>query len=160
MFSSWGLDLVDKNEKLVMGMVWTIILRFTIADIRYCCLRGGWLFMVSSEEGLTAKEGLLLWCQRRTAGYRDVSVKDFTYRSPLLKWSVFANVCFSWQDGLAFCALIHRHRPDLLDFNKLSSTNKHENLRLAFDVAEKHLNIPVQELINAFSHNLVEIAGC
>ena len=28
------VDLVDKNEKLVMGMVWTIILRFTIADIR------------------------------------------------------------------------------------------------------------------------------
>jgi Ca2+-binding EF-hand superfamily protein len=105
--------LVDKNEKLVLGMIWTIILRFTIAEI--------------SEEGLNAKEGLLLWCQRKTAGYKNVNVKDFT---------------FSWQDGLAFCALIHRHRPDLLDFNKLNKANKKENVALAFDIAEKHLQIP------------------
>ena len=71
-------------------MIWTIILRFSISEI--------------NEEGLTAREGLLLWCQRKTAGYRDVNVRDFT---------------FSWQDGLALCALIHRHRPNLLDFNSL-----------------------------------------
>lgn len=27
-------DLVDANDKLVLGMIWTIILRFTIAEIR------------------------------------------------------------------------------------------------------------------------------
>lgn len=76
---------------------------------------------------MTAKEGLLLWCQRKTAGYKNVNVKDFT---------------FSWQDGLALCALIHKHRPDLLNFDKLSKSNKRENVTLALEVAAKHLNIP------------------
>ena len=44
-------DIVDGNVKLILGLIWSIILRFTIADI--------------SEEGLTAKEGLLLWVQKR-----------------------------------------------------------------------------------------------
>ncbi|CAM0139645.1 unnamed protein product [Umbelopsis sp. WA50703] len=106
-------DIVDTNEKLILGMIWTIILRFTIADI--------------NQEGLTAKEGLLLWCQRKTAPYDDVNVRDFSY---------------SWTDGLAFCALIHRHRPDLLDYDSLDKSDRHGNTALAFDVAEKHIGIP------------------
>jgi len=66
------LDIIDGNLKLILGMIWTLILRFTIADI--------------SEEGLSAKEGLLLWCQRKTEPYEEVNVQDFTY---------------SWTDGLA-----------------------------------------------------------
>jgi hypothetical protein len=50
-----------------------------------------------SEEGLSAKEGLLLWCQRKTSGYKGVHVENFTtryqYRNNL------AND--SWSDGLA-----------------------------------------------------------
>ncbi|KAJ1943128.1 alpha-actinin, partial [Linderina macrospora] len=106
-------DIVDSNPKLILGMVWTIILRFTIDDI--------------NEEGLSAKEGLLLWCQRKTAPYQDVDVQDFTY---------------SWQDGLAFCALIHRHRPDLLDYHALDKRDIHGNTALAFEVAEHYLGIP------------------
>ena len=107
-----------------MGLIWTIILRFTISEI--------------SEEGLTAKEGLLLWCQRRTAPYAaDFTIKEFT---------------FSWQDGLALCGLIHRHRPDLIDYWKLDKKQKHANTQLAFDVAEQHLGIPklfaVEDLVD------------
>lgn len=30
-----SIDIVDENLKLILGMIWTLILRFTIADIKY-----------------------------------------------------------------------------------------------------------------------------
>ncbi|XP_062864077.1 alpha-actinin-2b isoform X2 [Trichomycterus rosablanca] len=116
-------EIVDGNVKMTLGMIWTIILRFAIQDI--------------SVEETSAKEGLLLWCQRKTAPYRNVNVQNFHV---------------SWKDGLAFCALIHRHRPDLIDFSKLNKDDPLGNLNLAFEVAEKHLDIPkmldAEDIIN------------
>ncbi|XP_062383089.1 alpha-actinin-2-like [Sardina pilchardus] len=106
-------EIVDGNLKMTLGMIWTIILRFAIQDI--------------TVEETSAKEGLLLWCQRKTAPYRNVNVQNFH--------------C-SWKDGLAFCALIHRHRPDLIDYAKLNKNDPVGNLNLALEVAEKHLDIP------------------
>ncbi|XP_066527941.1 alpha-actinin-2b isoform X5 [Hoplias malabaricus] len=116
-------EIVDGNVKMTLGMIWTIILRFAIQDI--------------SVEETSAKEGLLLWCQRKTAPYRNVNVQNFHV---------------SWKDGLAFCALIHRHRPDLIDYAKLNKDDALGNLNLAFDIAEKHLDIPkmldAEDIIN------------
>uniref|UniRef100_A0A3P8PWC4 Actinin alpha 3b n=1 Tax=Astatotilapia calliptera TaxID=8154 RepID=A0A3P8PWC4_ASTCA len=106
-------EIVDGNVKMTLGMIWTIILRFAIQDI--------------SVEETSAKEGLLLWCQRKTAPYRNVNVQNFH---------------ISWKDGLALCALIHRHRPDLIDYSKLRKDDPIGNLNTAFEVAEKYLDIP------------------
>ncbi|ODO11861.1 hypothetical protein I350_00645 [Cryptococcus amylolentus CBS 6273] len=107
-------DIVDGNSKLILGMIWTLILRFTIANI--------------TESGLSARDGLLLWCQRKTASYNpDIDVQNFKS---------------SFVDGLALCALIHYHRPELLDFNRLDKTDKRTNTELAFKVAEEKLGIP------------------
>uniref|UniRef100_A0A4X2L1S2 F-actin cross-linking protein n=1 Tax=Vombatus ursinus TaxID=29139 RepID=A0A4X2L1S2_VOMUR len=75
----------------------------------------------------SAKEGLLLWCQRKTAPYRNVNIQNFHT---------------SWKDGLGLCALIHRHRPDLIDYSKLNKDDPIGNINLAMEIAEKHLDIP------------------
>eukprot|EP01136_Pigoraptor_vietnamica_P010150 Opistho-1_new@47430 len=108
-------EICDGNLKLTLGMIWTIILRYQIQDI--------------TVEELSAKEGLLLWCQKKTKGYKNVNVQNFH---------------MSFKDGLAFCALIHRHRPELLDYDSLKKGPEDalHNLNLAFDVAEKHIGIP------------------
>jgi hypothetical protein len=61
-----------------------------------------------------------------------------------LTWTAITH---SWNDGLALCALIHRHRPELLDFHALNPKNKLENARLAMDVAERDIGIPVGLLL-------------
>ncbi|XP_072217014.1 alpha-actinin-4-like isoform X4 [Excalfactoria chinensis] len=106
-------EIVDGNAKMTLGMIWTIILRFAIQDI--------------SVEETSAKEGLLLWCQRKTAPYKNVNVQNFH---------------ISWKDGLAFNALIHRHRPELIEYDKLRKDDPVTNLNNAFEVAEKYLDIP------------------
>lgn len=47
----------------------------------------------------------------------------------------------SWRDGLAFNALIHKHRPELIDYDRLQKSNAIFNLGSAFDVAESQLGL-------------------
>ncbi|XP_078805203.1 protein-methionine sulfoxide oxidase mical3a isoform X12 [Oryzias latipes] len=79
-----------------------------------------------SQESIARSSKLLNWCQRQTEGYKNVSVKDLT---------------MSWKSGLALCALIHRYRPDLIDFDSLDERDQERNNQLAFDVAEREFGI-------------------
>ena len=48
----------------------------------------------------------------------------------------------SFNDGLAFCALIHKHAPEELDYPGLDKGAKLTNLKKAFDVAEAIWSVP------------------
>ncbi len=47
----------------------------------------------------------------------------------------------SWRDGMAFCAIINRHRPDLLDIDECDPNKPLDNLERAFTVAETELGV-------------------
>uniref|UniRef100_A0A8C1YN20 Spectrin beta chain n=1 Tax=Cyprinus carpio TaxID=7962 RepID=A0A8C1YN20_CYPCA len=111
-------DIVDGNHRLTLGLIWTIILRFQIQVIK--------IETEDNRETRSAKDALLLWCQMKTAGYPEVNIHNFT-------------TC--WRDGLAFNALIHRHRPDLIEFHKLTRSNATHNLQQAFNTAEQSLGL-------------------
>ncbi|XP_062513190.1 protein-methionine sulfoxide oxidase mical3a-like isoform X2 [Corticium candelabrum] len=51
------------------------------------------------------------------------------------------NMTTSWSDGKAFCCLIHRYFPHLIDFDSVKKSSAEVNNKLAFDIAEKHLGI-------------------
>jgi len=157
-------DIVDGNGSLTLGLIWTIILRFQIQIIDEEYLRrteipskigingssnvsthtGGsnangsqtaigadspfqtGQQLYETKEKRSAKDALLLWCQIKTADYQNVNVRNFTT---------------SWRDGLAFNALIHKHRPDLINFQQLNKSNAAHNLNNAFTIAERKLGI-------------------
>ncbi|XP_046409938.1 F-actin-monooxygenase Mical isoform X1 [Neodiprion fabricii] len=69
---------------------------------------------------------LLHWLRKQVALYNTVHIADMSS---------------SFKDGLAICAIIHRYRPDLIDFHSLKSEDVEKNNQLAFDILEKELGI-------------------
>ncbi|XP_036402374.1 EH domain-binding protein 1 isoform X2 [Megalops cyprinoides] len=65
-----------------------------------------------------ASQSLLAWCREVTKNYRGVKITNFTT---------------SWRNGLAFCALLHHFRPNLIDYKSLNPQDIKENNKKAYD---------------------------
>uniref|UniRef100_A0AC35UII5 Spectrin beta chain n=1 Tax=Rhabditophanes sp. KR3021 TaxID=114890 RepID=A0AC35UII5_9BILA len=111
-------DILDGNETLILGLIWVIILRFSISEIA--------IIDDLTGEKRQAKDALLQWCKVKVAPYSNVKMENFTS---------------SWKNGLAFNALIHAHRPELINYSSLNGNDAIGTLNNAFEVAEKKLEI-------------------
>ncbi|XP_038572120.1 dystrophin isoform X2 [Micropterus salmoides] len=112
-------DIVDGNHKLILGLIWSIILHWQVKDVMKDVMAG--LQQTNSEKIL------LSWVRQNTRQYPQVNVVNFSS---------------SWNDGLAFNALIHSHRPELFDWSSVEKkTSPIDRLEHAFNKAEQHLGI-------------------
>ncbi|XP_072529105.1 protein-methionine sulfoxide oxidase mical3b isoform X10 [Salminus brasiliensis] len=91
--------------------------------------------LLNRQDSTARSNKLLSWCQEQTEGYRSVCVTDLTT---------------SWRNGLALCALIHRYRPDLIDFDSLEESETELNWQLGLEIAEREFGVSpimtIQEL--------------
>ncbi|XP_041352153.1 dystrophin-like isoform X2 [Gigantopelta aegis] len=111
-------DIVDGNNKLILGLVWIIILHWQVKDVMKN--------VMDDLRQTNLEKTLLSWCRQCTAGYNKVDIRNFTT---------------SWRDGLAFNALIHKFRPELFEYDSLLVKTNNDNLEHAFRVAKDQLGI-------------------
>uniref|UniRef100_A0A286XGC8 Cytospin-A n=2 Tax=Cavia porcellus TaxID=10141 RepID=A0A286XGC8_CAVPO len=79
------------------------------------------LSALAREYGGSKRNALLKWCQKKTEGYQNIDITNFSS---------------SWNDGLAFCALLHTYLPAHIPYQELNSQDKKRNFTLAFQAAE------------------------
>lgn len=82
--------------------------------------------MLGNDENVSAREALLRWARKTTDKYPGVQINDFTT---------------SWRDGLAFSAVLHRNRPDLVDWRNIREIKSRERLERVFNTVEKEFNV-------------------
>ncbi|XP_050442847.1 dystrophin-like isoform X2 [Adelges cooleyi] len=110
-------DIVDGSPKLILGLVWSIILHWQVD----CHLKE----LMTESQQTNLEKTLLAWCRKNVEDY-GIDIKNFT-------------TC--WSDGIAFNALIHKYRADLIDYNLILKQHPNARLENVFAIAHKHLNI-------------------
>nr|1BHD_A Chain A, UTROPHIN [Homo sapiens]1BHD_B Chain B, UTROPHIN [Homo sapiens] len=81
---------------------------------------------MSDLQQTNSEKILLSWVRQTTRPYSQVNVLNFTT---------------SWTDGLAFNAVLHRHKPDLFSWDKVVKMSPIERLEHAFSKAQTYLGI-------------------
>ncbi|KYO18533.1 nesprin-2 isoform F [Alligator mississippiensis] len=142
-------DIIEGKPSIVLGLIWTIISHFHIEELActFACSYNQPSLDSSSVVGssataspppkrsakvkkrwkMSAKKALLLWAKEQCSMHGSINVADFRT---------------SWRNGLAFLAVIHALRPDLIDMDRAKCRSNKENLKEAFRIAEHELSIP------------------
>ncbi|XP_071084082.1 filamin-A-like isoform X4 [Haliotis cracherodii] len=113
-------DIVDKKLKLILGLIWTLILHYSISMPMWEGEEP-----TPSEGGPTPKQRLLNWVQSKVP---DLPIKNFTT---------------DWNDGKAIGALVDACGPGLCpDWDTWDPKKAKDNAKEAMDAAEQWLDVP------------------
>ncbi|XP_061187564.1 filamin-A-like isoform X11 [Saccostrea echinata] len=113
-------DIVDSKIKLILGLIWTLILHYSISMPMWEGEEP-----TPSEGGPTPKQRLLNWVQSKIP---DQPIKNFST---------------DWNDGRAIGALVDAVGPGLCpDWEDWNPKNAKKNAKEAMDNAEKWLDVP------------------
>lgn len=91
------------------------------------------------KNGGSKRNALLKWCQNKTIGYRNIDITNFSS---------------SWNDGLAFCALMHSYLPRKVPYDTLTPIEKRRNFSIAFSAAES-VGIPTTLVSRSTSYSRI-----
>lgn len=138
------LEIVDGNLKMTLGMIWTIILRFAIQDIAiegklfyaernslsfsklHNLGRWNWNMRLYFCTDMFAKDGLLLWCQRKTAPYKNVKVQNFHTRSVWILTQNHGNSVQIYELVNTFCSFQFQGWSCILRFDPSPQTRSYQ----------------------------------
>lgn len=111
-------DIVEGNLKLILGLMWTLILHYSIS-------MPVWEGEDDFDPSLTPKQRLLKWIQNKIP---DVQVNNFTH---------------DWNDGKAIGALVDSLAPGLCpDWKNWKPEDNVKNVGEALQLAEDWLDVP------------------
>ncbi|KAK8871967.1 hypothetical protein M9Y10_007717 [Tritrichomonas musculus] len=118
-----GKDIHDSKEKLVLGLVWTLILRYSIGQSIDTDSKVNTTSTVSSSSSSKSnKDALMQWAIERTENYPNINnFKPY---------------------DLSMCALLDSYVPDKINFYSHNANDSQHNAELATKVM-KDLGIPV-----------------
>ncbi|XP_033105527.1 filamin-A-like isoform X5 [Anneissia japonica] len=117
-------DIVDGRLKLILGLIWTLILHYSISMPMWD-EEGEGAVDGQKKKKETPKEKLLGWIQSKVP---DLPIKNFNK---------------DWNDGRAVGALVDSCAPGLCpDWEDWDPANKLDNAREAMQLADDWLNVP------------------
>jgi dystrophin len=119
-----NVDVVDGNPKITLALMWAVVLHWQFDKVLSDAAASG---MGGTKVSSNLEKSLMAWCRQATKDYDGVNLADFSS---------------SWQDGLAFCAIVNHFRANLLDFEEAKRKSPAERLEMAFSVVKQHLSIP------------------
>lgn len=118
--------LVDHDEKMILGMLWSFILHYSINK----ALHGG--------KGLNSRNRTASTASNANAKKLMLDLAN-EYTSP--DYPEITNFTSCFANGMAFCDIIAYKRKKAIDMSSLNPDNALENLTLAFDKAEEYFGM-------------------